>query len=90
MSPALFLRLYARWAIRRHDERIREDWRAGMLAAATMNAAGGKKGGGAFGPRDFFPSLPRPKEDPEQMWRRFEAWARAHNRALEAASEAEG
>ncbi|HEX7090644.1 MAG TPA: hypothetical protein VF192_10960 [Longimicrobiales bacterium] len=35
----------------------RADWRAGQIAAAAINAAGGWRGGLAARPEDFFPHL---------------------------------
>lgn len=46
-----------------------ETWRAGMLAAATANTAGTKKGGKPFVPSDFIPTkkqAPRGQEISEQ------------------------
>lgn len=63
--------------LERHAERRREDMelvemqertalqRAGTVASAVMNAAGGKRGGGAYRPSDFFPVL-RKTEKREQ------------------------
>lgn len=44
--------------------------RAGEIAAAVLNAAGGKKGGGSFRPHDFFPWLRKKdqeRQSPKQM-----------------------
>ena len=46
-----------RLARQRMAQEWRADYRAGQVASAVANAFGGKKGGGQFGPEDFFPSL---------------------------------
>ncbi len=53
---------------RRDQEREREDWRAGTIAAEAANAGDWKpKGKDRWEPRDFFPDLPKPVRRPMSM-----------------------
>jgi hypothetical protein len=56
---------------------------AGTVAAMVGNAAGGKKGGGAFKPVDFMPSRPaarhRHRQSSDEMLAVMKAFATAHN-----------
>jgi hypothetical protein len=66
-----------------------EDYRAGVIAAAIGNSQGGKKGGGAFKPSDYFKFDP-PKRvgsipgDRNAITAGWDTWAAMANAAVPA------
>lgn len=70
LTPALFAALWER-----HDRLLeQEDWRMGMIAAATLNAQRRKRGR-AFKPADFMPRRPKRLPTPKQVHDKMLAFA---------------
>lgn len=60
----------------------RADFRSAIVACAAMNAAGGKKGGGAFKPSEFMPKFGEPEPEEQStaaMQANLKMFARIHN-----------
>lgn len=62
----------------------RDDMRAGLVAAAIYNVNRAKKTDRVWSPADFFRDDDSHVVKPEVMEQRLLAWARRHNRAVDA------